>query len=715
MTVRLEIEKKKKIEHTSYSKEELTRFFEPRSVVLVGAAERTLYTQCTVQNSEIFKGATLHLVNRRGVPVLGRPSAKSCVELQEDIDTAFIHVPAAGVMDAVEDAHAAGIRNIVLLSSGFAEAGLEGRELQQSVAARARELGLMLLGPNHVGFLNLANNISVFGLPAPGARPGPLAVLSQSGAVAMEIARFGERHDIRMSHLMTLGNEAVLTAADALGYVVDCPHTKAILIFIEEIKNPLRFAQAARRAAAAGKAIIVYKSGITEIAAKSAAAHTGALVGDDNVTDAVFHDLGIIRVHSLEDLVVTGKLAASLGTCRVSGVGVISASGGANDIIADVAESFGVPLSEFSEETKRQIVDIVPDNFITPQNPFDLTGSSVRDRTLWKSVMGIIGQDPKVDLVVCVGSLITSTTPQEKDLIVAQALNSLECPYVYVTTLFTEMSEQSATVMKTAGFNLISTGVVPSLRALGKCIDWNNRLGLQNDVSTAPAVALPEISNQVRGLWSEVQARDLLLSAGVPFLPATLVQDADQAVRAALGYGAPVALKIVSPKIAHKTDIGGVALSVLGEDNVRASFESILAAGSAAVGRSEVDGVLITPMRNQGIEFIVGVTWDEQWGAMLVLGLGGIFVEVLADSVIVPLPTSKTAVLKALSKLKGAAILKGLRGKKPVDQDKLVDIVLKIAQVALALGDRVESLEINPLSVDGSDIVALDALIIEKT
>jgi acyl-CoA synthetase (NDP forming) len=314
-----------------------------------------------------------------------------------------------------------------------------------------------------------------------------------------------------------------------------------------------------------------------------------------------------------------------------------------------------------------------------------------------------------------VGSLITSATPQEKDLIVAQALNSLECPYVYVTTLFTEISEQSATVMRTAGFNLISTGVVPSLRALGKCIDWNNRLGLQNAVSTALPLALPEMTSQVRGLWSEVQARDLLLSAGVPFLPATLVQDADQAVRAAVGYGTPVALKIMSPKITHKSDIGGVALSVLGDDNVRTSFESIIAAGSAAVGRSEVEGVLISPMRSQGIEFIVGVTWDEQWGAMLVLGLGGIFVEVLSDSVIVPLPTSPTAVLNALSKLKGAAVLKGLRGKKPVDQDKLVDIVLKIAQVALALGERVESLEINPLSVDGSDIVALDALIIEKT
>ncbi|MEI8400429.1 MAG: acetate--CoA ligase family protein [Alcaligenaceae bacterium] len=715
MTVRAEKEKKKKIEHTSYSKEELTRFFEPRSVVLVGAAERTLYTQCTVQNAEIFKGATLHLVNRRGVPVLGRSSAKSCVELQEDIDTAFIHVPAAGVMDAIEDAHAAGIRNIVLLSSGFAEAGLEGRELQQSVAARARELGLMLLGPNHVGFLNLANNISVFGLPAPGARPGPLAVLSQSGAVAMEIARFGERHDIRMSHLMTLGNEAVITAADALDYVVDCPHTKAILIFIEEIKNPLRFAQAARRAATAGKAIIVYKSGVTEIAAKSAAAHTGALVGDDKVTDAVFQDLGIIRVHSLEDLVVTGKIAAGLGTRQVSGVGVISASGGANDIIADVAESFGVPLSEFAEDTKRQIVDIVPDNFITPQNPFDLTGSSVRDRTLWKSVMGIIGQDPKVDLVVCVGALITTPTPQEKDLIVAQALNSLQCPYVYVTTLFTEISEHSATVMKNCGFNLVSTGVVPTLRALGKYIDWNKRLGRLSGMPTTPPIALPDIVTQVKGLWSEVQARDLFMSVGVPFLPATLVQDADHAVRVALGYGTPVALKIVSSKIAHKSDIGGVALSVIGEDHVRASFEKVLAAGSAAVGRTEVEGVLISPMRSQGTEFIVGVTWDEQWGAMLVLGLGGIFVEVLADSVIVPLPTSKTAVLNALSKLKGAAILKGLRGKKAVDQEKLVDVVLKIASVALAMGERIESLEINPLSVDGSDIVALDALIIEKT
>ncbi len=703
------------IHTTGYSKDQLKRFFEPKSVVLVGAAERTLYTQCTVQNADVFKGAKLHLVNRRGAPVLGRTAATSCVQLQQEIDTAFIHVPAAAVMDAVEDAHEAGIRNVVLLSSGFSESGDEGRELQQRLAARARELGLMLLGPNHVGFLNLANDISVFALPAPGNRPGPLAVLSQSGAVAMEIARFSERHDIRMSHLITLGNEAVLTGSDALEYAVDCPHTRAILMFTEEIKNPVRFAQAARRAAAMGKPIIAYKSGVTEIAAKSAAAHTGALVGDDKVIDAVFRDLGIIRVHSLEDLVVTGKIASALGTRKISGVGVVSASGGANDIIADVAESFGVPLAEFSEQTNRQIVDIVPDNFITAQNPFDLTGSSVRDRTLWKSVTGIIGRDPSVDLLVCVGSLITSPAPQEKDLLVAEALNALDCPYIYMTTLFTEISDSCASVMKSAGFNLISTGVVPTMRALGKYIDWNRRLELIVKSHDSEHLDNVELAVPPGSLWSEVQARQLLERHGVPFTPSTLVKSAEEAVQAATAYGVPVAMKIVSAHIAHKSDIGGVELSVSGSAQVHASFDRIMAAGQTSVSREAIDGVLITPMLAVGTEFIVGVTRDPQWGLVLVIGLGGIFVEVLADSVIVPLPTSRPLILNALSRLKAAAILRGVRGKKPVDQEKLVDVILTVAQVALAIGDRLESIEINPLSVDGSEIKALDALLIERT
>lgn len=714
MTDSFESENNRMNQSTGYSKTALKNFFEPKSVVLIGAAERTLYTQCTVQNSEIFKGSTLHLVNRRGISVLGRTAAKSCVEIDEKIDTAFIHVPAEVVMNALDDARNAGIKNIVVLSSGFAESGLEGRDLQIKLASKAQEYGMMLLGPNHVGFLNLANNISVFALPAPGARPGPLALLSQSGAVAMEVARFSERHDIRMSHLITLGNEAVITAADALEYAIDCPHTRAVLIFIEEIKNPAKFAQVARRAAALGKPIIVYKSGVTEIAAKSAAAHTGALVGDDKVTDAVFRDLGIIRVYSLEDLIITGKIASSLGTQKISGVGVISASGGANDIIADVADSFGVPLAEFSETTKEKIVDIVPDNFITPQNPFDLTGSSVRDRTLWKSVTGIIGSDPSTDLIVCVGSLINSATPQEKDLIVAQALNELDCPYVYTTTMFTEISEHSATAMNTCGFKLVSTGVVPTMRAIGHCIDWNKRLPLVEEIQHANRSLIPETSVGIRGIWSEVQARDLLIKNGIPFVDATLVKDAEHAVVAARSFNSPVAMKVVSNQIPHKSDIGGVELSVSGDENVRLAFERIMSAARVVVERSQIDGVLVAPMRSNGIEFIVGVTRDPQWGLVMVLGLGGIFVEVIADSVIIPLPSSKEIILNALGKLKGAAVFKGIRGKKPINQEKLVDIALKIAQVAINLGDTMESLEINPLSIDGSDILALDALIVAK-
>lgn len=693
-----------------YTADRIKRFFEPRSIVLVGAAERTLYTQCTIQNAERFKGAALHLVNRRGVPVLGRAAATSCVALQEEIDTAFIQVPAAGVMDALEDAHAAGIRNAVVLSSGFAEADASGRLAQDRLAERVRELGIMLLGPNHVGFLNLVRNTSVFALPAPRASAGPVAVLSQSGAIAMEIARFGERQDILTSHLVTLGNEAMLSAADALTYVVECPDTRAILMFMEGIKHPERFAAAARRAAELGKPIIVYKAGATELAAKSAAAHTGALVGDDKVTNAVFRDLGVIRVSSLEDLVITGKLAASLGKARVRGVGVVSASGGANDIIADVAEPAGVVLAEFSEDTKRAIVDVVPDNFITPQNPFDLTGSSVRDRSLWKSVTTIIGQDPSVDLVLCMGALIADGEPQPKDLMVAEALNALDCPYVYATTLSSEISDDVAAAMRKCGFKLVSTGVVPTLRALGAIAAWREGLDtIARPETQAGPITVPPVS-QRKGAWSEFQARALLSDAGIPVIPSTLAGSAEEAIAAAATYRGPAVLKIVSPDILHKSDMGGVELHLNGEQEVRAAYDRILQAAKRQP-TARIDGVLVSPMRSGGSELIVGVVRDPQWGPMLVLGLGGIFVEVLNDSVILPLPTSAVRVERALARLRGAAILDGVRGKRAADKGALCEVIAKIGALAVALGDNLESLEVNPLVVNGSEIEALDALV----
>ncbi len=694
-----------------YSRDRIDRFFEPRSVVLVGAAERTLYTQCTVQNAQRFTGARLHLVNRRGTAVFGQAAATSCVALQESIDTAFIHVPANAVPDAIEDAHQAGIRNIVLLSSGFAEADASGRALQVQLARRVRELDLMLLGPNHVGFLNLVQNRSVFALPAPGVEPGALAVLSQSGAIAMEIARYGESQDVRMSHLITLGNEAVMSAADAMSYVVECPHTKAILIFLECINNPTRFAAAALRAAELGKPVIVYKAGATELAAKSAAAHTGALVGDDKVANAIFRDLGVIRVSSLEDLVVTGKLAASLGKASIRGVGVISASGGSNDIIADVAGPFGVTLSEFTEETKAAIVDVVPDNFITAQNPFDLTGSSVRDRTLWKSVSAIIGADPGVDLVVCIGGLVSGGAALPKDNLVPEALNALPCPYVYVTTLTSTISPETALIMKECGFRLVSTGVVPTFRALGALASWSENLADATPIVThSHPIKVPADAERT-GHWSELQARKLLADAGVPVIASTLAKNADEAVAAAKACGGPVAMKIVSPDILHKSDIGGVELSVNGSEQTRSAYERILRNVHINMPDAKIDGILVSPMFSSGTELVVGVVRDRQWGLMLVAGLGGIFVEVLNDSVIVPLPTSPERVTQALRRLRGAALFKGVRGKPAADLPALSQVIVRIGELALALGDKLELLEVNPLVVQGAEIMALDALV----
>jgi acyl-CoA synthetase (NDP forming) len=695
-----------------YSRSALKRFFEPDSVVLVGAAERTLYTKSTIDNADYFSGTKLHLVNRRGQPVFGRPAARNCVELGEKVDTAFIHVPAAFVLEAMEDAHAAGIRNVVVLSSGFADSGKSGLALQHKLVARAEELGLMLLGPNHVGFVNQAANKSVFALVAPKTGVGNLAVLSQSGGIATEMARFGERQNVLMSQLITLGNEAQISSADALQYVLDCDETKAVLLFMETVNHPQRFAAAARRAAELGKPIIVYKSGVTELAAKSAAAHTGALVGDDKALTAIFEELGVIRVQSLEDLVLTGKLAASLAKSPIRGVGVISASGGSNDIIADVAEPFGVPLAKFSEQTVSAIAATIPDEFVTVQNPLDLTGSMIRDLTLWNSVSGIIANDPSVDLVLCMGALIRSATPSDRDRIVADALNQLDCPSVYITPMASDIPAVSIEGMNEAGFRLYSTGIVPTLRAIGAIANWQRRqAGSDGAEDVTVAKYDPPVASDCKGAWSEWRARSLLSAAGIPVVDAVLAKTEQEAISAANSYGVPVALKIISPDILHKSDIGGVELFLDGDAQVKAGYNRIVNAVATKLPSAKVEGISVSPMRTGGIELLVGIVRDPQWGLLLVVGLGGVFVEVLKDTVIIPLPTSPARVARALSKLRGAAILEGFRGSKAADKEKLSRVISQIGALAKSLETRLESLEINPLLIDGTRIEALDALV----
>ncbi len=689
-------------------------FLRPSSVALVGAANKSMFSTLAFQNLE-KSGMLDHtfLVNRRGAETHGRPTVASCTQIGEPVDMALLMIPQAGTLDAMSDAAAAGIRNAVVLTSGYGEAGETGKQAQRDLVAHARDLDMLLLGPNNLGFTNVIDQRPVAAIPNLPRRSGPVALLSQSGASSSAMIDFATDAGVGLSYIVTLGNEAMLTAGDLIDALVDDEETRAFAVFIETVRNPLAFARSARRAAEAGKAIVVLKAGSSVLSARTAAAHTGALVGDDKVIDAVFRDLGVIRVDSIEDMLTTAGVAAATGRLRQSGIGVVSISGGACDIVADRAEDLGANLPQLDTVTTKALTAVMPD-YGTVQNPLDVTGAAIIDPSLFTSCITAMSQDPSVGVVAAV--LTFPWRPFDGPYIAQQLINAVgegaatsEVPVILVNQVSQPITETSRSVLDAGGVPIAVAGLGQAVVALGKIGWWSAATPLPappNDDRSERSVP-----TQRRGeRWSEHQAREALLAAGIPVVDGAVVTSADEAVTAAATFGTPVAMKLVSPDILHKTDIGGVRLGVTGQHDVRSTFEEILEAGRGH-GDAQVDGVLVSPMKPDGVDLLVGVVRDAEWGLVLAVAVGGVFVEVLDDSALALAPVNSAGARSLLRRLRGAGLLDGARGRPPADLDLLAATIARISQLAVELGDDLESIEVNPLRVHGDEVEALDAVV----
>jgi acetate---CoA ligase (ADP-forming) len=370
----------------------------PRSVALVGAADKSGFSQVAYRNLVDFGlGEHTYLVNRRAATAHGRATVTSCTQIAEPVDLAFMMVPRAATLDALSDAAAAGIRHALVLSSGYADAGEAGQRAQADLVARAEALGVLLVGPNHLGFANFVDQVPVTAIPGLPRAAGPVALVSQSGMAASAMLDFATMTGVGLSYLVTLGNEAMVAAGHVLDYLAGDPHTRAMALFLETIRDPVAFAHAARRAAAAGKAVVVLKSGRSELSARAAAAHSGAAVGDDRHIDQFLHDLGVIRVEEIEDLILTAGAAAQLGR-------LVSISGGACDMVADHAAALGAPLPVLAPATRAALAQVLPD-FGTVQNPLDITGAAVIDPGLFTRCIEAVSADPSVGVVAVINAL----------------------------------------------------------------------------------------------------------------------------------------------------------------------------------------------------------------------------------------------------------------------------------------------------------------------
>src|ERR1700722_2886052 len=381
---------------------DLTAMLRPRSIALVGATDRSRWSQNTFDNliNRKYAGA-VHLISRRGGIVHGRQAATSCVALGEPIDLALLMVPQAAVDEAFADLAAANVHNAVILTSGFAETGHDGVQLQAHLSALARQHDVSLLGPNCLGFVNFIDNVPLWtgGFRAP-SKPGGIAVVTQSGANGSFISSLAAQHEIGLSHMISTGNEADLDCAAFIEHLVDLPEVRAIALFAETIRHAPSFASAARRAIAAGKPIVVLKIGLSEITARYAQAHTGSLVGDDRVFDGVCRQFGIVRVNSIEDLLFTADVIARTGVLQPHGLGLVSVSGGACEIVADRAQVLGVPLPALSDGAVGELRAALP-SFGTPNNPLDITGGAVLQPDLFEQGLRIMGQQTEFAELAC--------------------------------------------------------------------------------------------------------------------------------------------------------------------------------------------------------------------------------------------------------------------------------------------------------------------------
>jgi len=709
----------------SVTPERLREFFAPRSLAVVGASDTSGWAQFILASGAAagFSGPLIP-VHPRHETVFGRPAVRRLRDLTEPVDLAFVMVPTHAVPDVIDDAAAAGIRNAVVLASGYRELGTEGYARQDRLVEQATGHGILLLGPNCLGFLNTHAAAGPFalGVPLP-LRPGPVGIALQSGALASAVLAFARSRAIGVSTLVTMGNESMISTADVLGYLVGDGQTRVICLFLEEISEPDRFAAAAAAAAQAGKPVVVLKTGSSPVGQVAALAHTGSIVGDDAVVDAVLRQLGVIRVASLEELLGTAGLLGYGRWPRGRRMGVLTASGGACGIIADRASAQDIEIPPFAARTVAAIKPHLP-AFAAARNPLDVTGYVLANPRLGAltaidHALDAAVADPGLDFVLFCGLTIPDERPRDEraaTLLVervrwlGERIASAPIPVIPMGTTSVDVSGYARDLMARHGIHLLG-GIDLGLRALGHALRWLENRGTARPPA-APSAPRQAVIKHKAGSWSEAAARDLLAACAVPLVPAELVTSPEAAALAARRLGPPVALKVCSAQITHKSDVGGVALDVHGDAQVRDAYVRVLAAGQTVPG-AVVDGVLVTPMRSGGVELLVGVTVDRTFGPVLAVGLGGVWVELLADTSLRVLPVTTDEVKGMLGELRGGPLLRGARGRRPADLDALAQVIRNVGDAALAIPDgSLRTLEINPLWVHGDQIEALDVLVV---
>jgi acyl-CoA synthetase (NDP forming) len=695
-------------QHRPLDPASLAPLFRPRSVAIIGASD----DQNKVGGRPIhflkaagFRGV-IHPVNPRGGTLQGLATSRSLADIDGAIDQAIIALAAPQVLGALRDCVSRGIRAVQIFAAGFAEQGEEGQRAQAEIAALVRDSGTRVLGPNSLGLFEVHDGFfGTFSTALDGAWPraGSVGLATQSGAFGSYAYGLAQARGLGFSAFVATGNEVDVDVADCVAWLARDDRTRVILVTLEGARDGRRLMAALAMARGAGKPVIAMKVGVSAAGAVAAASHTGSLAGADALYDAAFRQAGVHRAGTIEEMIDVAYACSATRPPSGKRLGIATTSGGVGVLLADAASAHGLELPQPSDEVRRQVTELVP--FASGRNPLDTSAAILGDMAMFARLLDLMIAGCELDSVLCFLAHVGRNAAHMAQL--EPALVALRARHPDKTVMLSLLCDAEVTArLERAGF-LVFAEPSRAVRALAAA----TRLAVRppSALRHVPEIQPPQ---HFPSRLTEHEARAVLAKAGIAVAAECVATTADEGREAARALGFPVAMKILSADVAHKSDIGAVLLDLKTENEVAAGFDLILSRVREAMPDAAIAGVLVSPMVRGVAETILGARRDTVFGPVVMFGLGGVFVEIFRDVTFRAAPFGHDVAHAMIREIAAFPLLDGARGRPKADLDALAEALVRLSEFAAANADTVAEVDINPFVIGERGGFAVDALIV---
>jgi len=702
----------------------LEKTFNPGSVGVIGASEVPGKAAERRTRSLIEGGyqGDIYLINPKRSELFGRKAYPTIIDVNKQVDLVMIVVAPRFLTSAVADSIKMGAKGIIIITAGLGETGEEGKRIEAEILEMASKAGANLIGPNCSGMFSASADMNLLGVPP--LRKGGLSVIAQSGNVIDSLTHYAKMKETGFSKIISAGNAVGVKFHEYIDYLKDDPDTKAIMVYLEGIKEGSELVRVARETIKQ-KPIVALKVGRTGAGARASASHTGSLAGDDLIVDAAFRQVGITRVSNVDELFDMAEVFSRSPLPKGNRVAILSEGGGDNSIAADNVEKHGIDVPILSKTTQEKMRPFLLEG-MPAHNPIDYGGTAEENPHMITECCKVCMEDDQIDALFITGffggfkDIIASHVGKLEEQ-TSQELVELVQKYkkpLFVNTSFAREPIPSLEILKSHGIPVFDSSE-RTAQCLGALMQYAHEKEKMTGMKIPEGIPkpLPSVSaifkavrEQGRNNLLETESRELLSGYGIKLPEARLAKDPKEAMRTAKELGCPVAMKVVSPDIIHKSDAGGVKLGIE-QPQVEKAFEEIIRNTEKVTQRLRILGILISPIVPPGQECIVGMIRDRQFGPVLMFGLGGIFVEIMKDVSFRVAPLAKEDINEMVESIKGYKILTGIRGEKPKDINAIKDIIAKVSEMVID-HPEIQEIDLNPIIVHEKGASIVDSRII---